>query len=318
MADQQVLLIESQCHISMDTGRVLFKKPDGHTRTELAEDIAVLCLHHEQITISHHALRALSQANCALITTDAQHIPCGILHPLSQQSATIANTRLHEQIRLEFTTERKAQLWQSLIAQKIHNSAVVLRMLKLNGALRLERLAQQVQPDDATNAEGQAAKYYWQQWFAHPQITPVANKRLKQNAGDMVNARLNYAYAILRAMISREIIIAGLNPSLGVGHINKGNPFNLADDLIEPYRCVAEWAVAQTEDFEAEFIGIEKQYLLRDLMVEVKLTHDADNQYRLPQAISQTVQSYCRALSEPNQPIKLKLPKELHHENQSS
>ena len=318
MADQQILMIESQCHISIDTGRILLSKPDGQARTELAQDIAVLCLHHEQITISHHALRQLNQANCVIITTDAQHMPCGIMHPLSQQSATIANTRLHEQIHLELNDERKALIWQKIITQKIQNSAIVLELLNLSGALRLKRLAHQVQPADAKNAEGQSAKHYWQQWFSQPNVEAYTNRRIKQSAIDAVNIRLNYAYAILRAMISREIIIAGLTPSLGVGHRNRGNPYNLTDDLIEPYRCIAEWAVARTQNFEKKFIGLEKQRLLADLMCNIKLTHDENNLYRLPQAITQTVQSYCRTLTEPNKPIKLKLPKELHNEDKSN
>jgi CRISPR-associated protein Cas1 len=291
MADQRVLMIESPCHISVDTGRILFKKPDGAQRTELASDLAVVCLHHEQITVSHHALRALSQSDCAVIITDAQHMPSGILHPLSQQASSVANTRLSQQIALLQTPERQGLIWQQLITSKINNGGTVLRQLGLNGAIRMERLAQQVRPDDATHIEGQAAKHFWQCWFAHPNLNAHGQKRHKQDAPDPVNARLNYAYAILRAMISRELISAGLNPSLGVGHHNQGNPFNLADDFIEPYRCIAEWAVAQLADIDQPFIGAAKQNLLKALWCDMRFTNDDTNQYRLAQAITQTVQS---------------------------
>ena len=310
MADQRVLMIESPCHISVDTGRILFKRADGQSKTELANDLAVLCLHHEQITISHHALRALHQSNCAIITTDAQHMPCGVMHPLSMQASSVAVSRLRQQIALDQNRVAKGRIWQTVVAQKIANSAHVLRLLNAKGAIRLERLSTTVRPADAQNAEGQAAKHYWQQFFALPHLADYTQRRHKQGADDAINARLNYGYAILRAMIARELIIAGLNPILGVGHDNQGNPYNLADDLIEPYRCVAEYAVARLDgaDFDAPLVGVQKQKLLQLMQLECKLTHEPNNQYRLAQAIAQTVKSYCQVLLDLDKPIKLKLP----------
>jgi CRISP-associated protein Cas1 len=311
MADQRVLMVESPCHISVDTGRILLKRADGQSKTELASDLAVLCLHHEQITISHHALRTLHLADCAVMTTDAQHLPCGVMHPLSAQANSVAVTRLRQQIVLDGDAARKGVLWQHIVSQKIANGAYLLRLLESNGAMRLERLALEVQAGDSRNAEGQAAKHYWQQYFALPQLNDYAQRRQKQDAVDAVNARLNYGYAMLRAMIARELMIAGLNPILGIGHDNQGNPYNLADDFIEPFRFIAEWAVAQEDDFETPFVGAAKQRLLQAMQCEVTLTHDPDNQYRLAQAVAQMVKSYCLALGEPNKIAKLKLPKTL-------
>lgn len=310
MSDQRVLMIESPCHISVDTGRILFKRTDGQSKTELANDLAVLCLHHEQITISHHAMRALHQANCAIITTDAQHMPCGVMHPLSMQASSVATTRLRLQFALDQNPDAKGLIWQTIVSSKIANSAHVLRLLQSNGGIRLERLARTVRANDSQNAEGQAAKYYWQQFFAQPHLADYAQRRHKQGAEDAINARLNYGYAVLRAMIARELIIAGLNPILGVGHDNQGNPYNLADDLIEPYRCIVEYAVARLdiEDFDAPLVGAQKQKLLQLMQCECKLSHEPNNQYRLAQAIAQTIKSYCQAIQELHKPIKLKLP----------
>ncbi|AXF85560.1 CRISPR-associated endonuclease Cas1 [Ephemeroptericola cinctiostellae] len=310
MADQRVLMIESPCHISVDTGRIVFRKIDGAQRMELASDLAVLCLHHEQITISHHALRVLGQSDCAVIITDGQHMPSAVLHPLSQQASSVANTRLMQQIALLQHKGRQALIWQQLVTAKVHNGGAVLRQLGLNGAVRMERLAQQVQPDDATHIEGQAAKHFWQCWFTHPRLAEHGQKRQKQDATDPVNARLNYAYAMLRTSIARELIASGLNPSLGVGHHNQGNPFNLADDFIEPYRCIAEWAVAQLTDIDQPFTGNAKQNLLKALWCDLILTHDDNNRYRLAQAITQTVRSYCQVLEMTQHAVKLKLPKD--------
>ena len=51
-----------------------------------------------------------------------------------------------------------------------------------------------------------------------------------------MNSRLNYGYSIIRNSIIRASVAAGLLPSFGVHHQNLYNAYNLADDLIEPFR----------------------------------------------------------------------------------
>lgn len=51
-----------------------------------------------------------------------------------------------------------------------------------------------------------------------------------------MNSRLNYGYSILRNSIIRAVIAAGLLPSFVIHHQNLYNAYNLADDLIEPFR----------------------------------------------------------------------------------
>ena len=58
-----------------------------------------------------------------------------------------------------------------------------------------------------------------------------------------MNALLNYGYAVIRAAVARAVAAAGLIPSLGVHHRHRGNPFCLADDLLEPYRPYVDWRV---------------------------------------------------------------------------
>ena len=69
----------------------------------------------------------------------------------------------------------------------------------------------------------------------------------KEGAEDSVNSRLNYGYAILRSLVARELVAAGLSPELGLGHKSAENPFNLADDFMEPYRFAVERHVKSTD-----------------------------------------------------------------------
>ena len=55
----------------------------------------------------------------------------------------------------------------------------------------------------------------------------------------------NYAYSILRAVTARSLVASGFLPAMGIHHSNKYNSFCLADDIMEPYRPIADWWVLQ-------------------------------------------------------------------------
>lgn len=55
-----------------------------------------------------------------------------------------------------------------------------------------------------------------------------------------INNRLNYGYAVIRSYIARSLVAAGFHPTFGIHHDNQLNAFNLADDLIEPYRAIVD------------------------------------------------------------------------------
>lgn len=287
MSEQRVLVIENPAHLRIDTGRLKIER-DGFDHAYISpRDVAVLCLEHHTATLSVAVLRALAEAGAAVIVTDARHMPCAMQIPLA---ATGLDTgRLRQQIALD-ASEKRGELWQQLVSAKLSMQAHALRGLKRNGALRLERLATQVQHGDKSNAEGQGAKHYWNNLF------PEAFKRSKTGAEDPLNIRLNYGYAVLRAMIARSLVSAGLNGTLGLGHCNAGNAFNLADDFIEPYRFLVDVHLADDADTwrEApEFDSRAKRYLLGFIERPVRM---ADQDMRLHAAIDASIASFVRIL----------------------
>ena len=217
-----------------------------------------------------------------MMVTDETHHPCAWLLPQVGNGDLVR--RLRQQMVLD-NNPAKGRLWQSLVQARLSTQAANLRALNRKGALRLERLASQVQPADKTKCEGQGAKHYWAYLFEDD------FKREKQGAKDAMNARLNFGYAVLRSMVARSLVMAGLNPALGLGHSNMENPFNLADDFIEPYRFVVERHVAGS-DF-GEFNGTARRDMLGFVEREVKLNGAG---YRLPAAINESVASFVRVL----------------------
>ncbi|MCB4763550.1 MAG: CRISPR-associated endonuclease Cas1, partial [Sulfurovum sp.] len=65
----------------------------------------------------------------------------------------------------------------------------------------------------------------------------------EQESFDLRNQMLNYTYALIRSLITRDLSAAGFLPALGIWHDNTYNAFNLSDDLMEPFRPLADIAV---------------------------------------------------------------------------
>lgn len=282
MSDHRILLIENPASLAVDLTRLRIRRHGFNDYFVSPRDIAVLCLHHHTIQITVQAIRALAEAGASVIITDKIHHPCAWLLP--QVGSGELGRRLRQQIAFD-SSEEKARLWQAIVQTKLNTQAVNLRHLERPGALRLERLAKQVQPGDVTKCEGQGAKHYWANLFEE------GFKREKQGADDNINARLNFGYAVLRAMIARALVMAGLNPALGLGHYNLENPFNLADDFIEPYRFIVDRHIAQGG--RGEFDSAARKNILGFVKQEIKLKGGS---YRLPAAITESVASFVRVL----------------------
>lgn len=50
-------------------------------------------------------------------------------------------------------------------------------------------------------------------------------------------------YAVVRSAIARKLVVTGFHPTFGIHHDSQLNAFNLADDLIEPYRPIVDLVV---------------------------------------------------------------------------
>lgn len=125
----------------------------------------------------------------------------------------------------------RRRIWTSLIRSKISGQAAVLMEVRQCDA-HLPVLVRRVRSGDPTNIEARAAKRYWRRLFG-------SSFRRRRGEG-ITNKMLDYGYTVLRAAVIRGLCAAGLHPSLGVHHHNRGNAFALADDLIEPFRPVVD------------------------------------------------------------------------------
>ncbi len=180
------------------------------------EDIGLVILDHQQITITHGCIAAFLENNAALITCDSTHHPVGMMLPLE------GNATQSERFRYQIDASQplKKQLWQQTVQAKILNQAAVLFERGINCENMLH-WAKSVRSGDLDNYEGRAAAYYWKNVF------PKKIEFFRGREGDPPNNLLNYGYAILRAIVARGLVCSGLLPTLGIHHKNKYNAYCL-------------------------------------------------------------------------------------------
>ena len=196
------------------------------------EDIAVIVLNHREITLTHAVLSACGEYGIGLFSTGHNHQPNGVFTPYLSHSRATGMLRL----QLDLPKPVAKQSWATIVRSKISNQAACLTLTKTDGADRLESYARRVRSGDSENLEGQAAAFYFPQLFG-----PGFHRGQER----WINAALDYGYAVLRGTIARGLVAHGLLPSLGLFHASEQNAFNLADDLIEPFRPVVDLFVTQ-------------------------------------------------------------------------
>lgn len=194
-------------------------------RTVPIEDIGVLILDHERVVVTQMLLSALLANNVAVITCNEQHMPTGLL--LNLDGHTVQTEHFRHQ--LAASEPLRKNLWMQTVQAKLRNQAVVLEAAGIPGDTLREH-ARNVRSGDPDNLEARGAAHYWRFLF------PPAMQFVRHRDGPPPNNLLNYGYAILRAVVARNLVGSGLLPTYGIHHRNKYNAYCLADDIMEPYR----------------------------------------------------------------------------------
>ena len=245
------------------------------------KDLSFIILESPQITLTSALLSAIADSKIVLLVCNESHLPNGLFMPFLAhfQASQIAK----EQIAVKEQT--KAILWQKIIQNKIRNQAFVLsRTGHKKASDELMDMAKQVRLNDSAFAESRAAALYFKTLFGID---------FSRNDLCFTNSALNYGYAIVRAAIVRAVCISGLLAWFGIKHANAYNPFNLCDDIIEPFRAFVDMKVLSLKS-DSEFLGkAHKRELVANLQSEALLD---DKKMPLIRAINHFVQSFRNAL----------------------
>ena len=284
---KRTLYFGNPAYLSLRLKQLVFKKPDDESeaKTIPVEDIGVVVLDHQQITITQALMAALLENNCAVVTCDAKHLPTGLFLPLCAH--TLQNERFRQQ--LDASLPLKKQLWQQTIEAKIRNQAAILQYATGSRHNNMWIWSNEVKSGDTENMEARAAAYYWKNLFPdNPYFV-----RGQDEGGP--NILLNYGYAIVRAITARALVGSGLLPTLGIHHHNRYDAYCLADDIMEPYRPYVDKLVFDMTRQGFWELDKEAKSKLLSLPVEEVLI---DGQRRpLMLAVSQTTASLVKCFS---------------------
>ncbi|MCX5772059.1 MAG: type II CRISPR-associated endonuclease Cas1 [Candidatus Hydrogenedentes bacterium] len=213
-------------HLSVSQGSLLVHKNGEVLARVPLEDLGVLILDAPNTTYTHSVITDALAAGAVVIPCGRNHNPCGLFLP---QDNSLLVQRLSAQV--EAPLPLKKTLWKQIVQAKIRSQATALGPECPQRGLLLN-LVPNVRSGDPTNVEAHAARIYW------PALFGEAFRRLPE--GEPPNGLLNYGYMVLRACVARAVCGAGLHPAFGLHHHNRGNPFCLADDLLEPLRPLVD------------------------------------------------------------------------------
>lgn len=219
--------ISQSAELHIKNGQLEISSQDGVVLVPI-EDLNQIMVHGANIRLSTMDLSILAQNKVAIMTLDEKYLPTAIVLPFEGHSRQ--SRMMHMQVNTDM--EKYRTLWTEIIRQKICNQSRALSIMGLQGAEEVAKYAETVTNNNVDVLEALAAKEYFH--FYH--------EGLNRRTDDPINSRLNYGYAVVRSYIARSLVSVGFHPTFGIHHNSQLNAFNLADDLIEPYRAIVDLA----------------------------------------------------------------------------
>ena len=220
-------------------------------------EIAILIVESTAVSLTAYLLNELTKKKVKIVFCDERRNPVSEL--VSYYGSHDTSLKVRRQI--EWSGPDKTLLWTEIVSEKIRRQALLLDKYGLSGAELLFNYVEEILQGDVTNREGHAAKVYFNTLFG---------KDFTRTEESPINAALNYGYSILLSAFNREIVANGYITQVGLFHDNVFNQFNLASDLMEPYRPLVDEIVYNMcpEKFEQD----EKYQMLEILSKEVYIS----------------------------------------------
>lgn len=240
----RTVVVNTHSKLSYKNNHLIFKDA---SRTELIHlsEVDILLLETTDIVLSTMLIKRLVDENILVIFCDDKRLPTAYLMPYYGRHDS--SLQLSRQIAWDEDT--KAQVWTTIIAQKILNQAFYLGSCGfLEKSQSVIDLYHGLDLFDPSNREGHAARIYFNTLFG--------NDFSREQDND-VNAALDYGYTLILSMFAREIVLSGCMTQFGLKHANQFNQFNLASDIMEPFRPIIDRIVY--ENRSSSFVKIKRE-----------------------------------------------------------
>lgn len=217
-------------------------------------EIEMLIVESTAVSFTAYLMNELIKNKVKVIFCDEKRNPSSELLPYYGSHDTSAKIR-HQ---MEWTRENKASIWTEIVTEKIRKQAELLQERFKAEAGLLYQYIKEMAFGDETNREGHAAKVYFNALFG---------KDFSRTEECPLNGALNYGYSIILSLFTREVVANGYITQVGLFHDNMFNQFNLACDLMEPYRPIIDRFVLELKP--SQFEKEEKHQMITVLNKEV-------------------------------------------------
>ena len=165
-------------------------------------DIQILVIDNYQSTMSVPLINKLTEYNVCTIICGVDHLPKSYILPMNGHFSSSGNILK----QINWDENRKQTLHSMIIKYKILNQ---IEILKMNNK-------------------------------SFDVIKALFGNDFIRFDDDVINAGLNYGYAIFRSLITSIIVAKGYLANIGIFHKGKQNMFNLSDDIIEVFRPIVD------------------------------------------------------------------------------
>lgn len=237
-------------------------------------EIGMLIIESTAVSMTSYLLNELVKNKIKVVFCDEKRNPSSELVPYYGSHDTSAKIRK----QIEWTKDDKAHIWTEIVSEKIKQQALLLQKYGKQEANMLFQYMHEVEFGDVTNREGHAAKVYFNALFG---------KSFTRTEDNPVNAALNYGYSIILSIFNREIVSLGYITQIGLFHDNMFNQFNLASDLMEPFRPLVDRLVSHMT--LVEFEHTQKMELVNLMNQEVIINERCE-------LISNAIKIYCKSV----------------------
>ena len=217
----RTVVISSTAKLDYQMDYLVIRKDDV-TKIHLSE-IENLMVESTAVSLTAALLCELTKKKIKVVFCDEKRNPSSEL--IGYYGAHDTSLKVRNQIA--WSEDIKKHVWTEIVTEKIRKQAQHLKIWERKEADQLYGYISEIEFGDATNREGHAAKVYFNALFGMD---------FTRSAENVTNVALNYGYSLLLSAFNRCVVANGYITQLGLFHDNVFNQFNLACDLMEPFR----------------------------------------------------------------------------------
>ena len=268
----RIVVISKRAKLDLQLGQMVVRGEEV-TKIVLSE-ISTILIESTAVSLTTSLIAELAKRKIKVIFCDEKRNPsCELVNYYGSHDTS---NKIRKQIAWKQNT--KEAVWTEIVTEKIRKQKELLELLGKEESGLLGLYLREIAWNDRTNREGHAAKVYFNALFG------LDFTRTEDN---VINAALNYGYSIILSAFTREVVMNGYITELGIFHDNMFNQFNLASDLMEPFRVLVDRQVLTMplEEFEHE----EKMQFVNILNQEVQI--DGKVQY-----VNNAIKIYCKSI----------------------